>query len=59
MKFSRVHQMLAAGATPQTGSELSNEQAICLAENEFPLTSSPSLSLTLAAHRAMKWTPPS
>ena len=37
MKLSAVREMLTAGATPQPGSELSNEEAIRLAEAEFPI----------------------
>lgn len=36
MKLSAMHNMLAAGATPLSGSELSTDDAIRLAETEFP-----------------------
>ncbi|WP_455233331.1 DUF6957 family protein [Geopseudomonas aromaticivorans] len=37
MKLSAVRKILEAGATPQAGSALSNEEAIRLAETEFPI----------------------
>ncbi len=36
MRLSAVHNMLAAEATPLSGSELSTDDAIRLAETEFP-----------------------